>query len=310
MKKKTVIIISIMSWIFCLWSGNLLGTAGTAGTAGAPQEISREKIKQVMERYDYINWDAGNGKVIPGVKISENILQKFNNIKMKRAWKKDISSMGKVEGIPYSIIRKYWKSEDNNSLLDVTMVVAPTSEAARKFLIMRYAASQIGPSLVKPAGRDLGIDIGKTCFVTGTGEMGNLSSIDFIRDNVVIMMKAEGSFRSKLEPMARELDERLLQEPPADNFSQLKETPIITRFSCERITIKPGESVPLHLEVNNPKQRELRYSWNMSGGGVEKDGNGNFFYYGGEEGKHTITVTVLNDVGLHYSRTLEIEVTR
>jgi len=265
-----------------------------------------------MERYDYANWEAGSGKVIPGVKISENVLQKFDSTTMKRAWKKDIYSMGKVEGTPnsYSIIRKYWKSEDKNSLLDITMVVAPTPEAARKYLILRYAGSQLGANLVKPAGRNLGIDIGKTCFVTRSGEAGNLSSIDFIRDNVVIMIKAEGSFRTELEPMARELDDRLLQESPADNYSQLKETPTITRFSCERITIKPGESVPLHLKISNPKQRELRYFWHMSGGGVEEDRNGNFFYYGGEEGKHTITVTVLNDVGLHYSTSLEIEVTR
>jgi hypothetical protein len=301
MKKKIVIIINVMFWVFCLWSGNVMGMS---------REIPGEKIKQVMERYDYANWETGSGKVIPGVKISEKVLQKLNNIKMERAWKKDISSIGKVEGIPYSIIRKYWKSEDKNSLLDVTMVVAPTSEAARKFLIMRYAASQIGPSLVKPAGRDFGIDIGKTCFVTRTGEMSNLSSIDFIRDNVVIMIKAEGSFRTELEAMARELDESLLQDPHADNYSQLKQIPTITRFSCERITINLGETVPLHLEVNNPRQRELRYFWKISGGGVEKDRNGNFFYYGGEAGKHTVTVTVLNDVGLQHSKSIEIEVLR
>jgi hypothetical protein len=48
----------------------------------------------------------------------------------------------------------------------------------------------------------------------------------------------------------------------------------------------------------------------MSGGGVETDLTGNFVYYGGDEGKHTIRVTVLNDFGLHFSRSLEIEVVK
>lgn len=303
MKKKTVIIISIMSWIFCLWSGNLWG---------APQEISRERINQVMERYDYANWEAGDGKVTPGVKISETVLQKFGSKRMKRAWKKDIYSTGKVGGTPYSysIIRKYWKSEDKNSFLDVTMVVSPTPEAAKKYLILRYAGSQVGPDLVRPAGRDIGIGLGSVCFVSRTKELGSLSSIDFIRNNVVIMIRAEGSFRMELEAMAREVDALLLRESHADNYSQLKRIPTITRFSCERITINLGETVPLHLEVNNTKQRELRYSWKISGGGVEKDRNGNFFYYGGEAGKHTVTVTVLNEVGLQHSRSIEIEVLR
>lgn len=303
MKKKTVIIINIISWIFCLWIGNLWG---------APQEIPREKIKRIMERYDYANWKTGSGKVIPGVKISENVLQKFGSTMMKRAWKKDIYSTGKVDGTPhsYSIIRKYWKSEDKNSFLDVTMVVAPTPEAARKYLILRYAGSQVGPNLVRPAGRDIGIDLGSVCFVTRTKELGSLSSIDFIRNNVVIMIRAEGSFRMELEAVAREVDALLMQEPYADNYSQLKQIPSITRFSSERITIKLGETVPLHLEVNNPKQRELRYFWKISGGGIEKDRKGNFFYYGGEAGKHTVTVTVINDMGLQHSKSIEIEVLR
>jgi hypothetical protein len=302
MKKETAIIINIMFWIFCFGSGNLWGVS---------QEIPREKIEQVMEKYGYDNWEVGDGKVTPGVKISENVLQKFARTTMKSAWKKDIYNTGKVRGTPhsYSFIRKYWKSEDKNSFLDVTMVVSPTPEAAKKYLILRYAGSQMGPNLIRPAGRDIGIDLGSVCFVTRTKELGSLSSIDFIRNNVVIMIRAEGSFRTELETMARELDALLMQEPHADNYSQLKQIPTITRFSCERITIKLGDTIPLHLEVKNPKQRELRYIWKISGGGVE-DHKGNFFYYGGEAGKHTVTVTVLDDEGLQHSKSIEIEVMR
>lgn len=108
--------------------------------------------------------------------------------------------------------------------------------------------------------------------------------------------------------MAKKLDELLLKKKPVKYYSNLKEIPKITRFSCKKKRIKWGESASLSLEVKNPENKKLRFRWRMSGGGIEKDCNGNYVYYGGETGKQTITVTVINDAGLHDSKSLEIEV--
>ena len=273
-------------------------------SGGQSKDIFQKRLNGVKEKYDFADWCPETGKVISGVNISKEVLPLLIN--MKKVWEKDIYRIGHIQKATYSIIRKWWKLNDDQ--FDVTMVVCPTLDAAKEYLILRYTDTQMGLPPIKPKGRKFGMDIGNVCFVSMAKQEKSFSSIDFIRHNVLIMMRAQGSLRKELDTIARILDDLLLNKKPVKSCSQLKEIPTITRFSSEKRRIKPGESVCLHLEVKNPKERELRYFWNMSGGGVKKDLKGNFVYYGGEKGKHTVKVTVLNDIGLHHSGMLEIEV--
>ena len=55
--------------------------------------------------------------------------------------------------------------------------------------------------------------------------------------------------------------------------------------------------------------RELRHIWNMTGGGVDRNLAGDFFYYGGNVGRHRITAIVVNDLGMFDKADLDIVVT-
>ncbi|NIM82552.1 MAG: hypothetical protein GTO20_27525, partial [Candidatus Aminicenantes bacterium] len=60
--------------------------------------------------------------------------------------------------------------------------------------------------------------------------------------------------------------------------------------------------------IKNPQNMELRHFWEISGGTVEEDSQGDFFYYGTKVGKHKITLTVVNELGLCDAKSIEIEV--
>lgn len=260
-----------------------------------------KRLEWAKKKYDFPNWGTGTGKIIPGVDISKQTLPLLD--KMKKMWKKDIFRMKRVKKSTYSIIRKWWKSSEGQ--FDAAMVVCPTSEAAKDYLILRYADTS--GNLPDRKHRK---DIGNMCLVIPEGNIknGSFFHIDFIRYNVLIMMSAKGRIKKKLGPMAKKLDDLLLKKKPVQCYSQLKERPMITRFYCEKKRIKKGESVPLGLAVKNPGNRLLRCLWRMSGGGIEKDCIGNPVYYGGEEGIHTVTVTVMNESGLYDRKSLKIEV--
>lgn len=278
-------------------------------TAGAvSQETAKKRLDTVKEKYNYAKWAPETGNVIPGVMISEKIFPQLKS--MRKMWETDDYSIEQIQDTTYTKIRKWWKLEDSDSQVEVTMVVCPTFGEAKEYLIAHYANTQMPPQITKPVGKEVGMDIGNVCFAAKAKKEETFAGIDFIRHNVIILMRAEGDFKNQLGTIARTLDGLLSKKEAAKNVSELEEIPTITRFSCEKAAIKRGESVPLHLEINNPAQLQLRYFWKMSGGGVEKDLTGNFVYYGGDEGKHTITVTVLNDLGLHHSRSLEIEVVK
>jgi PKD repeat protein len=302
MKKRFyVYFIYVMFLVSCF----LTGEPGVPGAKGAPlPETPENRLYTAMQKYNYANWQAETGKVISGLDISGKILSQLKS--MSKIWQKDNVSIETIQGTTYAKIRKWWAAADRQ--LEITMVVCPTFSAAKEYLIYRYANTQTAPQVTKPTGRQLGLKIGNVCYATPARHRPGFVDIDLIRHNVIFMMRAEGDSTRELGTAARILDNLLLKKKTRGHYRELMEIPEITGFSCKKTTIKQGETVLLNLEINNPTGSELYYSWDMSGGGVEKIHGKNFVYYGGEPGTHTIKVTVLNDLGLIHSRSLEIEV--
>jgi hypothetical protein len=266
--------------------------------------ITEEQLLTAKANYNYANWEAETGKVIPGLNVSPAILPQLDG--MTNLWQEDNFSIETVEETTYAKIRQWWAADDRR--LEITMVICPTFSAAKEYLIYYYANTQMSPLVAKPTGRQLGLDIGNVCYAAPVRQGGGFLAVDFIRHNVLILMRAEGNSGKNLAAAAGRLDSLLAKKKTVGHYSGLKEIPAITDFSCKKAEIKQGEKVLLDLAVNNPTGGKLYYSWDMSGGGVKKNLKGNYVYYGGEAGTHTITVTVINDLGLHHSRSLEIEV--
>jgi hypothetical protein len=271
---------------------------------GQPAEVFRERTKLVKEKYDFANWEKETGKVISGVAISEEVFPQLRSL--RKVWPKDNYSLEKVQETTYTRIRQWWRSEQDE--FEVTMVVGPTLEATKQYLILRYAVTQREPPLIKPAGRRFGLNIGNICFVTTEKGGEEFTTIDFIRYNILFMMRAEGVLRKQLRLIAEGLDALMLKKKMFAKYEDLPDLPTVKTFSAEKTEIKLGEDVPLILKVNNPQQRDLRYFWMMTGGGVEKDLPERFVYHGGEKGKQHVTVTVVNDLGLYSSKSLDIKV--
>ncbi len=288
-----VYIICVMFFVSCFF----------AGESGQCWAQSEEQLKTVKQKYDYAHWAAETNKVIPGLTISPGILSQLEG--MTKEWGKDICRVESIGGNTYTRIRRWWKAADRQ--IEIIMVVCPTFSAAKEYLISAYANRQMAPQITKSKGSQSGLNFGNVCYATPVPG-GGFSDIDFIRHNVIIMMQAHGNSRDELGTAAGTLDELLLDKTQEDSYAKLKDIPNITRFSCEKAKVKQGKRVGLNLEVNNPAKGELRYFWEMSGGGVKKDNTGNFVYYAGDEGIHTVTVTVLNDLGLHNTKSLQIEV--
>jgi hypothetical protein len=302
MKKTTdvyiVYIVSAVLLVSCFFTGG-------PGRLWA-QEMSAQQLQETKEAYGYADWRGETGKVIAGLDISGALLPQLEG--MSKKWKTDDFSIERLDGTTYTKIRKWWTAPGHH--LEVAMVVCPTFTAAKEYLISRYAYTQMASALVRPTGDRLGLNLGGICYAIPVKQGTGFIEIDFIHHNVLIMMRAEGGSVSRLAAAAAVLDNALASKETKGKYSGLKDIPAITGFSCEKASIKQGETVLLNLEVANPGGHKLHYSWDVSGGGVRKAPRGKFVYYGGETGVHTITVTVLNALGLHDARTLQIEVER
>jgi hypothetical protein len=297
MKKIRIYIVCVIVTfaVSCMWGGQL--------RAQSQQELE-EQLQSAKEKYDYANWAAETGKVIAGVNISTAVLPHLQG--MTEKWPDGDFSIDTAGTGTYAKIRQWWTAADRQ--LQITMVVCPTPGAAREYLISYYAHTQMSPLAVKPSGHRQGLNTGNICFATPARQGGGFLDIDFIRRNVLIMMRAEGGFCKELAAAAGTLDHLLARKKTWSHYPAIAEMPVIKNFSCETAAIKRGETVLLNLEAVNPCPGKLRYIWDLTGGGVEKNPRGDFVYYGGEAGIHTITLTVLNEAGLFQTETVEIEV--
>ena len=269
--------------------------------------ILKKRLQMAKMGYDFANWGTETSKIISGISISKEILPQLSS--MEKLWKSDHYTIERYQKNIYVIIRKLWKL--GNDQFDVKMVVCPTFDAAKEYLILSYADSAQNPLKIKQLGTALGLNIGNVCFVTVSRTVRPIafSSIDFIRHNVLIMMTASGSINEKMGNMSRKLDHLLSEKTPVNEYSQLKEIPFITDFSCDKSQLELGECAALNLKIKNPKDCYTEYLWQLTGGGIEKDDDGKFLFYASDIGKNEITVLVLNAMGLWSSpKFLEIEV--
>jgi hypothetical protein len=226
---------------------------------------------------------------------------------MRDARPGDAWTMRPVENHRCAEIRRAWVSPEGR--LEVTQVVAPTFEAAKACLIETYARTSMASPPVRPEGRSFGLDIGRICFVTPAGsEAGAFSGIDFIRHNVLFMIRAEGGMQTRLKSLAGSLDALLAAKEPAASLETHPERPRIRHFSAEADTLRKGLETALNLDVRQAPPCGLFYDWTLTGGGIRKDLLDRFIYYGGETGTHHVTVTVINEKGLHDRASLNLSV--
>ncbi|MCP4664440.1 MAG: hypothetical protein GY856_54345 [bacterium] len=280
------------------------GVTGTiAGQGGSTPEQQVERLKAL---YDFPRWHEETGEVISGVAVSAAVVAQLES--MTTTWPQAFYALDRLGDREYTVIRQRWESEQGE--VDVTMVVAPTLAAAQEYLIFRYANTQREKPLVMPRGDELGLDLGHLAFVLPEDGSDGFVRIDFLRHNVLTMLRAEGGLRGELRAVAEAIDRELRAKESALSTDRLPERPLIRTFHPQRSKIRRGQKVPLVLDVDSPGDRPLRYFWTMDSGGVEENLLGWFLYYGEGPGDQRITVTVVNDLGLRASATAKLTVTK
>ncbi|MFC2146849.1 hypothetical protein ACFLRT_05750 [Acidobacteriota bacterium] len=256
--------------------------------------------KEIKVRYKYEEWRPKIKGIIQGVAISRKTLEELKF--MLNVWEKDDYRILTMKGVPNPMvgIRKCWA--ENKDELEVTMVVGHTCDDMKKYLFSQFLGPQNVPQMVRKSNYDQ--EIGDFCRRTPGEEEGTFSIIYFIRNNVVIIMRALGCHQIKLRDMAKKVDCLLIENGTVSSYSCLKDIPYV-KLARNQKPLKLGMS----MFLISP-DKKLRYFWKLTGGGVENDSEGNFVYYAGDLGKQTITVTAVNEHGLQYSDTIKIDVER
>jgi hypothetical protein len=294
--KSIIINISLAGCCFLFFSSLLIGQ---------DKDPMAERIEILKDRLGFDSWKSAGSQVIAGVDIEASILPQLRSL--QKVWREDNYSRTRIGENTYTRVRKWWRAGEEE--YQISMVVAPSYEAAKEYLIRTYAETQRDISYSKTPGQALGLSVGDIRFAeVEENRTDNFISIDFIRNNVIVLTEGNGPKRSQLPQLAQEIDKQLQENQGAARLELLPEAPSIQTFSLERSPANQGEEILISLEINNPVPGEVKYFWDLSGGGVRKDLAGNFVYQATENGNQQISLTIVNRVGLAATQTVQMNV--
>ena len=256
----------------------------------------RKTLTEYKESLNFLNWSGKNNPVTSGMNRIDYLLEGF--LGAQKVNKKKPYKLLKITGEKYVVrYKSRWIIDKSNSI-EILLYFADTSNDAHEYLIRHFynALTSFEDNIIK---KDVPTIVGNASFRDGC---------IFIRNNIIVKIHAEGELRKKIKLLAKEIDDYILGQPAASTSLPFK--PVINRFEVLNNVVHYKSNTKLLVETVDPQGGELHYFWKLTGGGVNEDETGNFYYYAKteEKGNQQITLFVINDNGYYTKSEIDINI--
>ncbi len=248
-------------------------------------------------RYDVANWDGKGGPIVAGITPGQ----------IPGAL--DLDHVRWLDADGKSVLLRQFTMTDHQVTVEVA--VTRTCDGAHQVLFDHLARPRTMAPLDPPAlpyGSIRSDEIGDVCFAL-PGHRGGFHAIEFVRHNVVVLLRGEGTGMNHLKVLALAIDKAIVSQPLYRSWETSRAWPSITKFELPETTVKAGATLPVTLEITGSNNGNLMKAWEVSAGGVEEK-NGTTVYYAEGSGRQTLTLLVANQRGLAASATIEFDVTK
>lgn len=196
----------------------------------------------------------------------------------------------------FNVVRfKYRWERSDTDFVYVDLSVTENQVLALEYLTEKRETSSIPINLQQPEDQP-----------TIAGEISYGSGQDFIRDNIVVEIRAEGEFDDETEAIARQIDALILEGHHFASLSQVK--PVIKDFNIASNPVIEGTQTLLILNINDPNNQRIFYEWIYTkiagfGGIIIEDDKGDVYFManavsdGVEANEQELSVFVINEYG-------------
>lgn len=193
-------------------------------TEPLPTELPPERKKHLLERMS------------PEKRSDPNFVKEYLQRKLERYRK---SKMHSVTGS-----------------IDLRVCVAPNSEVANAYLIERWQGCSLPTeSIVSSFSESNRIkDIGTIGFIVGASD--KYAHIQFVRDNIAIVIDARGELAVEGLPLAKKIDSLILQQPVSTYEQLLARRPSIT-IAAKAVKSTTTDRFTVSYDVSTPEGQEI-----------------------------------------------------
>jgi hypothetical protein len=259
---------------------------------------------ELASRYDVASWPGKGGPVVAGIAPSE---------------------IASAASLPLALDRVEWLTvgDDERVLrrdfttraadLTIAVAVARSCDAAHQVLFDHLARPRSMMPLDPPAlpyGCVRLGDLGDVAFALPASEGDGYVAVEFVRGNVVVLLRAEASAARGVEAAARSLDATLRRLPAFESAEASGRWPRVERFASLAAVARAGDTIPLDIRVADPAGTEpLLRAFELDAGGILEEA-GSVRYHAEAPGHQVLTLLVANDRGLAASARQGIDVVK
>lgn len=202
------------------------------------------------------------------------------------------------EGDEFYVIRfEYRWVFTSGEQVNIQLIVAETAKQAHDYLLDMRKYCSAPMDIVAP--EDQPCVVGDISF--GKGSM-------FIRDNIVIVIRAYGEFKDKITDIARKIDSLVFKSAVSASATSMK--PVIKRFEITQNPVAFESETELVIALNDPMKGKMYMHWRFAPsrdyGGIFYRGGTYYYYARSGQPKIWLTLIVLNDSGFYSTSTIEI----
>lgn len=289
MIKKTFFRLLIL---LCVYFAATYSACKSTGNPYLP-ETEDGSLEKYKESADFHNWPGKNGQIRDGINLSKFSIPSLSET-VEIPPKIPFFYVEMEDGTLFIQYRSRWQKTPDN-FIEISLIFAETCDQVHEYVIFRFFDSS------KPG-------VPQQDDPTIAGDISFSGGRRFIRNNIYVEIRPFGEMDHKIAVVAKDIDDLLLTRSTASSADQFK--PVIKRFEIANSLVEYNSQKKLIIDVVDPQGSKLYYFWRLTGGGTDKDGSGNWYYYASADPgtNQTITLIVINERGYYSSSSIEVKI--
>lgn len=267
------------------------------GQVGIPDR--RADLEELAVRYGLEAWPGKNGPVVAGIKGEELFRSGTPLVRDHEDW---------LQVDDEWVLVRQFACSDRAFVVD--LAVARTCRTAQEVLfshLTRQSAMKPLDPPALPCGRVRLRDIGDVCFALPPNGKETFHSVEFVRNNVVVLLKTLDDTAGDLRKIAAVIDEHITSQSLFPDWQSTGLWISIDRFEVKDVQVESGSITPILVTITDPRNETVVKAWELSSGGILEE-NGQVSFNAEGSGRQTITLLVANSSGLAASARTELEV--
>jgi len=228
-------------------------------------------IDNAKEKLKFDTWPGKEGALKAGFVFTRKDFNELDGFKLKST----VTRIDKIQD--RELARREWNFTNDEARLFLNITVSKDSTDDAQKMLLRFAANTAAPlDFAWVRAHSAGLDVGDIGFLGGVGggkPLSQVTTVMFVRNNVVVLLRKTVGTDLDISNLSEEIDKKIGDQKDF-TADQLKPfVPVVRKFAPKDRTVKSDDSVRLKLNMSDPQKLQIKALFETNFGNVRFDEN-------------------------------------